>query len=350
MKHTLSFTKIATTYVLWWGFWIFAVEYLLYHYTGNVKAAIIDSLLLNILLAIGGIIIFNTLKYYQPAKENMFYLRIWAILAGVGITFMHDYLLAFIISDATYMDMHDNTFLLRLCYSLLMLAIVTILNWLYFYFKEVQEVEARKNNAENLVKEAELSKLRQQLQPHFLFNSLNSINALVGTKPELAREMIQKLSEFLRGTIKKGEQQFVNFEEELKHLNLYLDIEKVRFGHRLSTSIETEEDCNSMKIPLLLLQPIVENAIKFGLYDTTGEIEIKIIVTSEKNMLKITVQNPYDAHTSANTKGTGYGLDSVKRRLQLMYLRSDLLIIKKEENLFSTTILIPQNYDTNNTN
>jgi two-component system LytT family sensor kinase len=85
-------------------------------------------------------------------------------------------------------------------------------------------------------------KLRQQLQPHFLFNSLNSISALAGSQPEKARHMIQQLSDFLRGTLKRDEQQSVTLEEELHHLQLYLDIEKVRFGSRLQTDIQVEEE------------------------------------------------------------------------------------------------------------
>ncbi|MGL1273916.1 histidine kinase, partial [Vibrio parahaemolyticus] len=84
-------------------------------------------------------------------------------------------------------------------------------------------------------------KLRQQLQPHFLFNSLNSISALIISQPEKARHMIQQLSDFLRGTLKKEEQQWNSLQEEMQYLQLYLDIEKVRFGHRLHTNIIMNE-------------------------------------------------------------------------------------------------------------
>ena len=117
----------------------------------------------------------------------------------------------------------------------------------------------------------------QQLQPHFLFNSLNSINALIGFKPDEARKMIHQLSDFLRGTLKKDDDQLqVTLNDELQHLNLYLEIEKVRFGHRLQTEISCDERSGSAKLPSMLLQPIVENAIKFGLYDTTGEVVVSL--------------------------------------------------------------------------
>ena len=131
------------------------------------------------------------------------------------------------------------------------------------------------------------------MQPHFLFNSLNSINALIGMRPEEARKMVQQLSDFLRGTIKKEETQWVNLQEELQYLQLYLDIEKVRFGNRLATDIAIDDETQSLKLPALLLQPIVENAIKFGLYDTTGETVIRLTTTRQENELDHKSQQPF---------------------------------------------------------
>jgi LytS/YehU family sensor histidine kinase len=218
---------------------------------------------------------------------------------------------------------------------------------LWYSQQEQKEMESRKTEAEQLSKEAELFKLRQQLQPHFLFNSLNSISALTGSNPEKARHMIQQLSDFLRGTLRKNEQQWNTLEEELKYLQLYLDIEKVRFGHRLQTEIIFKDEILLFKLPALLLQPVVENAIKFGLYDTTGEVLIKITATTQDDHLKFIVQNPFDSETSQPFKGTGFGLSSIQRRLFLLFARSDLLQTKKENEYFITTILIPQISDGN---
>jgi LytS/YehU family sensor histidine kinase len=225
---------------------------------------------------------------------------------------------------------------------LLLLGCITLIFVLWFTWEEQQKNEARKRDAEKLAKEAELFKLRQQLQPHFLFNSLNSINALIGIRPEEARKMVQQLSDFLRGTIRKEEQQWVSLREELQYLQLYLDIEKVRFGNRLSTVIDSYESTEQLKLPALLLQPIVENAIKFGLYDTTGETVIHIHTVKQENDLVITVKNPFDPETSAPRQGTGFGLSSVKRRLSLLFGRSDLLSTETEENIFITKVKIPQ--------
>jgi LytS/YehU family sensor histidine kinase len=193
-----------------------------------------------------------------------------------------------------------------------------------------------------MARDAELASLRQQLQPHFLFNSLNSINALIGTQPEKARNMVQQLSDFLRGTIKKDDSQLVPLFEEMQQLKLYLEIEKVRFGHRLVASMDSDNTSLSAKLPPLLIQPVVENAIKFGLYDTIGETVISIKAKMEYNNLLIEVENPFDPTTSTPRHGTGFGLSSLQRRLYLLYARNDLLSTTQNEKTFTTQIRIPQ--------
>jgi LytS/YehU family sensor histidine kinase len=213
---------------------------------------------------------------------------------------------------------------------------------LFYYIDEKQKSSERKSEAEILLRAAELASLRQQLQPHFLFNSLNSISALAGSKPEEARKMIQLLSDFLRGTLKKEDDQTVKLKDEIAHLNLYLDIEKVRFGYRLNTNIQIDESCWELDLPGLLLQPVVENAIKFGLYNTIEPIEITMRAFVKNNMLFIEITNPFDEGEIPSKKGEGFGLKSLQRRLELIYNRNDLLNVSKNGNLFITRIKIPQ--------
>jgi LytS/YehU family sensor histidine kinase len=217
-----------------------------------------------------------------------------------------------------------------------------LISMLWYTQQEQKENERRKTDAERLAREAELYNLRQQLQPHFLFNSLNSISALIGRRPDEARTMIYQLSDFLRGTLRKEENEFVSLEEELQHLQLYLDIEKVRFGHRLKTEISKEDGCANLILPAMLLQPLVENAIKFGLYDTTGEVTITIDANCHQNYLMLVIQNPYDVKTVRPNSGTGFGLGSIKRRLYLLFARTDLLDTNGENDIFTTTVKIPQ--------
>jgi two-component system, LytTR family, sensor kinase len=127
----------------------------------------------------------------------------------------------------------------------------------------------------------------------------------------------------------------------LQYLHLYLDIEKVRFGYRLQSAFDCDEAALKMKLPTMLLQPLVENAIKFGLYDTIGEVAILLRAKNNNGMLEVSVQNPYDESTAMPVKGNGFGLASVKRRLFLLFGRQDLLEIKKEEQQFIVTVKIP---------
>jgi two-component system LytT family sensor kinase len=283
------------------------------------------------------------MRFYRPDKENFFYIRIWMVVITAFCALSVNWILKTLHADnQEYLHFLEMALPLRVCYNFLMVSFSILLNWMMYYFKNERTAIERKTDAENLSREAELTSLRQQLQPHFLFNSLNSISALAGSRPEEARKMIQQLSDFLRGTLKKDDQQMVSLKEELQHLQLYLDIEKVRFGHRLNTVIDCNEITSELFLPSLLLQPVVENAIKFGLYDTIGEITIRISSSMDANDLVISVENPFDPETSKPQQGTGFGLNSVQRRLYLLFSRKDLLDTKAEENIFITTVKIPQ--------
>ena len=242
----------------------------------------------------------------------------------------------------TYIDVIQKSWWIRFGAGFLLISSMSMFSLLWYSQEEQKDLNSRKLETEKLNKEAELFKLRQQLQPHFLFNSLNSISALTGSDPKKARHMIHQLSDFLRGTLKKDEQQWNSLQEELQYLELYLDIEKVRFGNRLQTQINYNEEALQLKLPALLLQPVVENATKFGLYDTTGEVLIKLEAVVQENNLLVIVQNPFDPETSFPAKGTGFGLSSIKRRLFLLFGRSDLLKIKSEDGNYITSIIIPQ--------
>ena len=316
---------------------------LLYWYDFPLQAAIIDSAVSNIPLLGICLLVINTIRYYLPGRDQYLNILVMCIVLTVLWLLLSKWLLGLSLNNIdNYENFLHRSLIIRFSIGFLVLGIVTmmVINW--FTWQEHQKNEERKNDAEKLAKEAELFKLRQQLQPHFLFNSLNSINALISTRPEEARKMVQQLSDFLRGTIKKEETQWVNLQEELQYLQLYLDIEKVRFGNRLATVIEISEASQPMKLPALLLQPIVENAIKFGLYDTTGETIIRLETSVKEGELIIKVSNPFDPETSSPKQGTGFGLKSVQRRLYLLFARNDLLTTEAKDNIFTTVVKIPQ--------
>ncbi|HJS55174.1 MAG TPA: histidine kinase [Chitinophagaceae bacterium] len=307
------------------------------------KNAIVDSTVNDVLLISACLLVIMMLRYYLPQKEKYFHVVTWCVLITIIVILLTKVILKNIFAaDSEYIAFFSRSLWIRTSFDFLLLGCFTLVSVIWYNWQEQSEQETIKQDAEKLTKEAELFKLRQQLQPHFLFNSLNSINALIGTRPEEARKMVQQLSDFLRGTIRKEEHQWVTLKEELQYLQLYLDIEKVRFGHRLSTNINCDRGLEDLKLPALLLQPIMENAIKFGLYDTIDEIEIRLSATKEDNNLVITVTNPFDPETAVPKQGTGFGLQSVQRRLYLLFARNDLINTVAKENIFTTIIKIPQ--------
>ncbi|MBC8054304.1 MAG: histidine kinase [Sphingobacteriaceae bacterium] len=309
----------------------------------DFKMAAIDSAISNVVILLASLIVSNTLRYYQPGRGKYFYIVTWcALLAILAVFLTRLLLLKLYPQDAVYEGVINKSLIIRCCVSFLLISGMGLISMLWYTQQEQKENERRKTDAERLARDAELYNLRQQLQPHFLFNSLNSISALIGRRPDEARTMIYQLSDFLRGTLRKEENEFVTLEEELQHLQLYLDIEKVRFGHRLKTEIRKEEGCSELILPAMLLQPLVENAIKFGLYDTTGEVTITIDAKCLQNYLRLIIKNPYDTNTVRPNSGTGFGLGSIKRRLYLLFARTDLLDTNGENDIFTTTVKIPQ--------
>jgi hypothetical protein len=339
----LSVRRFKVIFTICWLIFL-ADHALVLHWFGlSWKHAILDSLISNGILFLFCLLIMNTLRYYLPQREQLINIFAWCVFFTILWLILAKWLLGLAFDQIPNYDvLLHRSIPIRFSIAFLLLGCVTSVTVLWQTSVEHKENQQRKADAEKMTKEAELFKLRQQLQPHFLFNSLNSINALIGTRPTEARKMVQQLSDFLRGTLKKEETQWVNLKEELQYLQLYLEIEKVRFGNRLTTVVDGQLEADEMKLPALLLQPIVENAIKFGLYDTIGQTVINISTIKENNELVVTVTNPFDPETSTPKQGTGFGLKSVQRRLYLLFGRNDLLATKANGTTFVTTVRIPQ--------
>lgn len=339
----LSIPKNRWIFAGCWFIWTLVHFFMLTDWGFSWQLSVQDSVISNALLAGACVVVGNILRFYRPARHSYLYVVVICIavsgLWGGIIKFGLGSLLKY---DKDYVAFLDRSLSIRFDIAFLITGCAAMISLLWYNVQEQKQNEQRKADAEKLAKEAELYRLQQQIQPHFLFNSLNSISALAGTQPEQARKMIQQLSDFFRGTLKREEHQWVTLQQELENLELYLDIEKVRFSHRLHTEIISDERSRQLQIPPLLLQPIVENSIKFGLYDTTESIMIRIEAIASENYLLIYVQNPFDPLTSRSQKGTGFGLSSIQRRLYLLFARNDLLTTTAEANLFTTTVRIPQ--------
>lgn len=336
-------TRILIFFGSWFVLWASIQWGILLGFNPSLSFTLVDAIVTNSVIASIACALFYIAKNTQPTRRLLTN-PIIILAACVFIAYHIERLLIFYILDnnEAYYQFFTGAMSLRLAFNFLMILSVAILSWMWNYKSTMHEDLQIQNDNEKLLREAELLNLRQQIQPHFLFNSLNSISALLGSKPELARKMIQELADFLRGTLKKDDHQLLTLEAELQHVQLYLNIETIRFGHRLQVETSIEEGAEQLLIPSLIIQPIVENAIKFGLYGTTENIVISVSCKKVNDMLVIEISNPFDAETYQASKGEGFGLMSIERRLYLLFMRNDLLKITNANNIFNVQIFIPQ--------
>lgn len=311
--------------------------FLLHYYGEEVSQALIDSGVFTVLIFVGFLLLENVFRFYKPQQENFWLAFLLPLIMAILVVVAGRFVLPFVIQDTLFIK---QSMMLRGALVLLVFmgyVLVLIVNG---KLEDQLEVRKREEMIAKMAKEAELFHLRQQLQPHFLFNSLNSISALVKRQPDKAREMILQLSSFLRGTIKKDEKEWVSVEDETETLKLFLAIEKVRFGHRLEADFEVDENSLALKLPPLLLQPLLENAVKHGLYGLVENVIISVKIEKVKNYLEVNISNPFDPE-SVSEEGAGFGLESVKRRLYLFFGRNDLLYFVKSDNMFHVKLRIP---------
>jgi two-component system, LytTR family, sensor histidine kinase AlgZ len=198
--------------------------------------------------------------------------------------------------------------------GVLVYLLAAVVHYLMLAVAASHAAERRVLESQVSAREAELRALRAQLNPHFLFNSLNSINALVGADPEGARRMCERLGDFLRRTLVLGSREAVPLGEELALVDRYLDIEQVRFGDRLRVERAVDPELLSCQVPPLLLQPLIENAIKHGVQDALEGGAVRLEARRDGARLVLTVENPVDVGAPAQ-RGEGVGLQNVRRRL-----------------------------------
>jgi hypothetical protein len=205
---------------------------------------------------------------------------------------------------------------------------------------EVRAAERRALELQVLAREAELRALRAQVDPHFLFNSLNSIGGLIGSDPAGARRMCVLLGEFLRSSLRLGAQDRVTLADEMALAARYLDIERVRFGDRLAVASSMDDALGACLVPPLLLQPLVENAVRHGVGGLVDGGTIRLEARREGNGLRIVVENPRDPDARARP-GAGVGLDNVRRRLLMHYGAEGALRVADGAGTFRVELVLP---------
>ncbi len=350
MKHPVLANRVRL--IAWWLAWLFlsSGQLLLYYfaYNGFTPVSIPDAIVS--MLIYSGIALslwypfsfFNT-RTTTPAAviSNIFAsgaisVTLWALITKLIMSLL-------LPENNDYQLYWEATLPYRIGTGIFIYGLVILTYYLFVSLTYLSEKKAREAKLESVVKETELKMLRSQINPHFLFNSLNSISSLTVSDPEKARTMVVKLSDFMRYALSRKDEKPVTLHSELENLRLYLDIEKVRFGERLSIEEKIDPGCLEAKIPVMLLQPLYENAIKHGVYESTETVTITTSVSVSNGYVEMTISNNFDPE-AVSAKGTGTGLFNVSRRLELLYGNKAILKTEKQNDIFTVKIYIPADY------
>jgi two-component system, LytTR family, sensor histidine kinase AlgZ len=230
-------------------------------------------------------------------------------------------------------------------FALYLLAVA--LYYIVLAVEAARQAEAREAEAYVLAGKAELRALKAQINPHFLYNSLNSISALTSVDPPKAREMCVQLAGFLRNTLGMGEKAAIPFAEELALTRGYLSIERVRFGARLEVEEDIGPECGDFPVPPLLLQPLVENAIVHGIANLVDRGFVRIRAHSippedgREEEMRIVVENSFDPEGQNSRQHGGFGLASVRKRIQAHYGASAGIEVAPVDNVYRVEMRLP---------
>jgi sensor histidine kinase YesM len=213
------------------------------------------------------------------------------------------------------------------------------------YYRNLKQQEIEQAELKILTRDAELKALKLQMNPHFLFNSLNSINALITKDPASARKMIAQLSELLRMSLESHDKLLISLKQELELVHTYLAIEQMRFGEKMIFKEDIDPDLFATPFPAMLLQPLLENAVKHGIVNTRSGGTISLSIKRQDNQLVGIVVNETDSDKSVKfsiTESNGISINNIRQRLDRMYGNNyDWKIDCAEQNKFTVQFKLP---------
>lgn len=321
-----------------YSFIIFLVLYVEDKLSWNGAALLVLFSILGILLSHFMRLLFLRFNFFE-FKPGPLIPRVVAVAFGAGILFQLFYsLVASFLNRSTL----PESWLEALVEVLLItfLFMIWIIIYFSYHFLRKSRIEEIKNlQLADSQKEIELQNLRTQLNPHFLFNALNSIRALIDLEPKLAKESVTKLSNILRNSLLFGRKEKVTVQEECDFVRDYLDLEKVRFEERLEVEWKISNDTVSLKIPPLIIQTMVENAIKHGISNLKNGGKVCIAVYQWQGELVLEVVNTGKIQTKVDI---GVGIQNTKRRLALVYGSAASFSLTEKNGEVSSVIAIKQ--------
>lgn len=317
-----------------------------YYQDLDLLVSITDSGVFNFILAIIGFSLWYILRFNIKDQHSTFDLVINHLITGIVTIAIWMgsgyYIMSFLeANDVEYLNFLQLSLPWRAIIGTFFYLIFILIYYMILYYEDLQQKLKIESELNNLVREAELNALKSQINPHFLFNSLNSISSLTMTDPDKAQEMVIKLSDFLRYSLSHDRHETTTLRHELENTERYLDIEKVRFGKRLRYISNIPDGCLDQQIPNMILQPLLENAIKHGVHNSTEEVLIDLTCVITDEFAELHVLNDFDPE-AVRPKGEGIGLKNIRNRLQLLYHRNDLFEVKMGKIEFEVILRIPK--------
>ena len=285
-SSTLEFVLWGLTFLCMWRFLRVSIQ------TASTRQVLLQYLPLSILVGILEEVLYIAIFRYQPpGRHHTFFTRLGRNLSSALVTDVITFWMGFIVFRSVG------------------------------YYQRYREREQAASQLQAQLVQARLQALQMQLNPHFLFNTLNSVSSLMRSDPDGADEMLERLSSLLRITLAKGQAQRIPLQEEIEVVQLYVSIQQLRFGDRVSHSVEVAPEAWDALVPSMILQPIVENAYVHGISRSVGKGTITIKAFIEGNNLCISIRNAgcVPGAFGDSLKREGVGIANVKARLELHY-------------------------------
>lgn len=336
--------KLAIYYALFWVVAALANVLILVFSNGiEIGIAVIEVSTFILSFALIGTAIWYVIKFSTLENNNVYRILLAHSIAASIIVFIWIYFGIVLIKllHPNAEQWLEKAMVNRIFGGYMLYVIYVVFFYAVNYYQGFEEKLRNEGKLISLVKEAELHALKSQINPHFLFNSLNSISSLTMTDPARAQEMVINLSQLMRYSLKHDQKEKVTLQQELDNNKLYLQIEKVRFGKKLNPVFEINPECLNANIPNMILQPLYENAIKYGVYEAIEPVDIITVCKCNNDLLEVTIKNSYDANV-INKKGEGIGLRNIRDRLQIIFGDPNLLKLEDNKKEFKVTLTIPQ--------
>ncbi len=318
--------KIFLWAFLLWTLWVIFYALVMYFQIPEIPpfAALISSANYNYVYAALSILIWKICKKVLFEEIN----KILFIALHFILAMLFSALWLFIVYGLWYLAEGEIVFeivkikeIIGWQYSFGVLTYILIAGIFYtiIYYQNYKQKQIEETELKILTRDAELKALKLQMNPHFLFNSLNSINALVTRNPNLARKMISQLSELLRTSLESHEKLMIPLKEELDFVHTYLSIEQIRFEDKMIFNEEIDPDLMSKPFPAMLLQPLIENGVKHGIANSRNGGSIDLILKKTNNQIVGTVTNTNSANIYLKNDQNGLSFDNIRQRLDRMY-------------------------------